>query len=116
MRRFSLTVDQLAPEVFCIGLDGELDFERTLTIDSELRAVERRRPHTIVLDLRELNFVDSSGLGRILSAQRRAARGGWRLVVVRGSEPVQRILGLSALDQTLELVDDPQDALAIAHK
>ena len=113
MRRFSLTVEQMAPRVFRVGLDGELDVARTLTIDSELRAVERRRPHTIVLDLRALRFVDSSGLGRILSAQRRADRGGWRLVVVRGSAPVQRILALGALDQMLELIDDPQEALAL---
>jgi anti-sigma B factor antagonist len=111
MRGFSMTVEQQAPDVFRVGLGGELDVSKAYTMDEELRSIERLEPLAIVLDLRELRFLDSSGLARILAAQRRASKGGWRLCVVRGCATVQRILALAALDRSLDLIDDPGDVL-----
>ncbi len=112
MRGFNLTVDQLAPNVMRVALRGELDLSRTLLLDSELQAVEAMRPQALVIDLRELDFVDSSGIARLIGARRRALRGGWQLLVVRGGEAVQRVMSLSAIDRALSLVDDPSEALA----
>ena len=112
MRGFGLTVDQLAPNVMCVALRGELDLSRTLLLDSELQAVEAMRPRTLVIDLRELDFVDSSGIARLIGARRRALRGGWQLLVVRGGEAVQRVMSLSAIDRAFSLIDDPSEALA----
>jgi anti-sigma B factor antagonist len=113
MRGFSMTVEQQTPDIFCVGLGGELDVSKAYTMDEELRAIERRAPSVIVLDLRELRFLDSSGLARILAAQRRAAKGKWRFAVVRGCTTVQRILALAALDRSLDLIDDPADVLPL---
>ncbi len=112
MRGFSLTVDRLAPNVMRVALRGELDLSRTLLLDSELQAVEAMRPGTLVIDLRELDFVDSSGIARLIGAGRRARRGGWRLLIVRGGEAVQRVMSLSAIDRALAFIDDPSEALA----
>jgi anti-sigma B factor antagonist len=114
MRGFSLKVEQQAPDIFRVGLGGELDLSKAYTVDEELRAVERRKPSIIMLDLRDLKFMDSSGLARIVAAQRRALRGGWRLCVVRGCPTVQRILALGALDRALDLIDDPSEVYASA--
>ena len=112
MRGFSLTVDQLAPSVMRVALRGELDLSRTLLLDSELQAVEAMRPDTLVIDLSQLDFVDSSGIARLISARRRALRGGWKLLVVRGGAAVQRVMSLSAIDRALAFIDDPSEALA----
>jgi anti-anti-sigma factor len=73
-------------------------------------------PHTegaVVLDLRGVTFMDSSGLGLIVEQQQRARRHGFRfaLSVVHSSD-VHRILELSGLTKTLELTDDPDAFLA----
>jgi anti-anti-sigma factor len=112
VRGFSLTVDRLAPSVVCVALRGELDVSRALLLDQQLRDVESTRPEALVIDLRGLHFVDSSGVGRLVSAHRRALRSGRRVIVVRGNAVVQRILEMSALDRAFELVDDPRDAVA----
>jgi anti-sigma B factor antagonist len=112
MRGFSLTVDQLAPNVLRVALRGELDLSRTLLLDSELQALEARRPDALVIDLRGLDFVDSTGIARLLGARRRAARGGWQLLIVRGSAVIQRIMCMAAIDRALRFVDDPCEALA----
>ena len=114
MRGFSLTVGQLAPDVVCVGLSGELDISRALLLEQELRAVEGTGPSCIVIDLSELDFVDSSGLARLIAARRRADRADWRLVLVKGSEAVQRLLSLSALDKAFEFVTRPEEALSPA--
>jgi anti-anti-sigma factor len=113
VRGFSMTVEQQTPDIFRVGLGGELDVHKAYTMDEELRSIERREPSVIVLDLRELRFLDSSGLARILAAQRRAAKGQWRFAVVRGCATVQRILALAALDRSLDLIDDPADVLPV---
>src|SRR3954447_3479361 len=116
MRGFSLTVDQVAPDVVRVALRGELDLSRTLLLDRELQEVEARKPLALVIDLRGLDFVDSSGIARLLGAKRRAMRGGWQLLIVRGGEAIQRIMTMAAMDRSLQFIDDPRDAIAaIAH-
>lgn len=114
MRGFNLTVDRLAPSVVCVALRGELDVSRALLLDQELRELEAAQPSALVVDLRELRFMDSSILGRLASCHRRAKREGRRMMVVRGDHTIQRILEMSALDRAFELVDHPHEALASA--
>jgi anti-sigma B factor antagonist len=111
MRGFSLTVGQLAPKVVRVGLSGELDMSRALLLEQELRAIETGEPEGIVVDLSDLDFVDSSGLARLMAARRRAERGGCRFVLVQGSHAVRRLLTLSALDRHFEFVEEPEDLL-----
>jgi anti-sigma B factor antagonist len=67
----------------------------------------------VVLDLREVSFMDSSGLGLIVAQQRRARENGFRfaVAVTEGSD-VRRILEISGIAKVLELVDDPDAFLA----
>jgi anti-anti-sigma factor len=76
-----------------------------------MRRLESQCPGSIVLDLRQLNFCDTAGIGRVLALQRRAQRDGRRLVVVRGCRAVQRLFALSALDMRLEMVSEPRAAM-----
>ena len=112
MDALGITIDRLGQEAVTVALSGELDCSRAYTFDEEMRRLETQQPGTIVLDLRELDFVDSAGLGRVLALQRRARRDGRRLVVVRGCRAVERLFALAALDSQLEIVSDPQAVLA----
>ena len=59
-----------------------------------------------MLDLRELAFMDSTGLRVIVAADSRAREQARRLVIVRGTDTVQRIIEMTRLDERLEIVDD----------
>src|SRR6476469_6636859 len=61
MRGFGLTIEPLAGGAVRVALRGELDLEHAYTFDEELRRVEGERPSCLVLDLRGLSFLDSSG-------------------------------------------------------
>jgi anti-anti-sigma factor len=90
-----------------IALRGELDLAHAYTFDEELRRVEAGGPACVVLDLRELRFLDSCGLARLLAARRRARKLGHRLLLVRGPAAVQRLFALSAVDEAFEIVNEP---------
>jgi anti-anti-sigma factor len=61
----------------------------------------------LVLDLRKVEFIDSTGLRAVISADERARSGGRRLVIIRGTTAVERVFSVTQLDQRLEIVDDP---------
>ena len=107
MRGFGLTVEPLAGDAVRVALSGELDLEHAYTFDEELRRVEAMQPDCICLDLRELTFLDSSGLGRLVAARRRSLKAKRRLVLVRGPAAVQRVLQLTAVEESFEMISEP---------
>jgi len=69
----------------------------------------------VVLDLRSLDFIDSSGLRVVVGAHRTAEDRGGRFTCVRGrpGTTVHRIVEIAGIDGVIEMVDDP-DQLADA--
>jgi anti-sigma B factor antagonist len=93
-----------------VALKGELDLSTVGRVQDELERVESARPPVLVLDLSRLSFLDSTGLRCLLGAAERAREHGRRLVIVRGSNAVQRVFSITGLDERLEIVDDPSAA------
>ena len=94
-----------------IALRGELDMASSQLLARKLEAVERDHPQEIVLDLAELSFMDVSGLRALLDAARRARRAGSSLVIVNPHPHIVRLLELTAIDQTLEVLGRPLTAV-----
>ena len=89
-----------------VALAGELDISEVPDVDKKLKAVEERRPPVLVLDLRELNFLDSSGLRVVLEADLRSRRESRRFALIPGPEPVHRVFLIALLDKRLEFIED----------
>jgi anti-sigma B factor antagonist len=98
--------DQGAPRLV---VSGELDLASAEELDGHLKQLEASEPDVLVLDLRELDFMDSTGLRTVIAADARAKDRGGRLVVVRAPEEVDRVFRLTRMDQHLELVDRPPE-------
>jgi anti-sigma B factor antagonist len=88
-------------------LSGELDLASAEQLDAQLKQLESSEPALLVLDLRALEFMDSTGLRTVIAADARARERGGRLVVVRAPEEVDRVFRLTRMDQHLEVVDEP---------
>lgn len=88
-------------------LSGELDMSTAPAVEQRLKAAEGTGAATVVLDLRDLSFLDSSGLRLITEADKRARSAGRRLALVRGPEVVNRVFEITGLDDRLDVVDDP---------
>ncbi len=101
----SLEIDETEPRpgAVRVTLAGELDLASAYAFDRRLLEIESRQPAIVVIDLRGVTMLDSAGLGRLVSAHRRARRGGWRLVLVRGGRVVSRVLQTTRLDEHLDV-------------
>ena len=74
MSGFGLTIEEYEPGAVKFSLRGELDLAHAYTFDEELKRVEAQDPPCVVVDLRDLTFLDSCGLARLLAARKRARR------------------------------------------
>ena len=90
-----------------IALVGELDIASTPSLEEGLTEVEGDTPATVILDLRRVDFIDSTGLRAVIAADERARSAGRRFVVVRGPAAVERVFSVTQLDQRLDIVEDP---------
>jgi anti-anti-sigma factor len=91
-----------------MALVGELDIASAPRFEEGLAAIEADTPGTLVLDLRRVDFIDSTGLRAVIAADERARTAGRRFVVVRGTAAVERVFNVTQLDQRLDIVDDPE--------
>ena len=79
-------------------------------VEDVLKDLEQESPQLIVLDLRELTFMDSTGLRVMVSADARARDQARRLAIVQGPEPVHRVFRITGLDDHLDIVETPEAA------
>ena len=85
---------------------GEIDLA---TVGLVRAAVDRELENgeDVVLDLREVGFMDTSGLRYVLELVERASRESFGVRIVRGPRAVQRVFEVSGLEPRLPFVDDP---------
>lgn len=85
---------------------GEIDLA-TVDLVRDAVAGEHQPGEALVLDLREVGFMDTSGLRYVLELNDRAKQEGFGLLLVRGPRAVQRVFEVSGLEPRLPFVDDP---------
>ena len=68
-----------------VTLTGELDISNVERFEQELMELEQPRPPLVVLDLRAVRFIDSTGLSLLLNADARARRQSRHVTIVSGN-------------------------------
>lgn len=100
-----------------VRMEGELDLHTAASfkafVRAELAASERVRH--LILDLRAVPFIDSSGIGAILGRCReiREKRAG-RVIALAPRRPVRRVLELAGILRLVGVADTQREALAMA--
>ena len=94
-----------------ISVSGELDLASSPALEEELERVARSDAQLVVVDLRSLEFMDSTGLSVLVRAHQRAEENGRRLGLINGSQQVQRLLTLTGVADRLTLTDVPEELL-----
>jgi anti-anti-sigma factor len=94
-----------------VAVSGELDLASGPELEQVLERFTGTPTELLVIDLREVDFMDSTGLSIIVKAHQRFADDGRQLGLVRGSSQVQRLLDLTGVAERLPLVDTPEELL-----
>ncbi len=104
---------QTTGRALTLALSGELDIVSSPILRQALDHANESDAELIVVDLRKLEFMDSTGLHLLVTAQERARDAGRRFALVRGGEHIQRLFSLSGIGDLLLVVDDPEGLLEV---
>ena len=94
-----------------IAVSGELDLASSAALEEELTRVAESGATQVIIDLRELEFMDSTGLSTLVRAHQRADEDGHEFGLVRGPQQVQRLLSLTGVEERMTFADTPEELL-----
>ncbi len=94
-----------------LGLHGELDLLGAPLLQEAIDKAEGEREASpiMVLDLQDLQFVDSAGLRVILAAHERSRQNGQELALTPGTEQVQRLFTIAGVNDHLRIIGTPDE-------
>jgi anti-sigma B factor antagonist len=97
-----------------IRLTGEFDLATSDRLrDALLGQLDHGHPRNLVLDMSEVTFLDSTGLGVFMAAQQLAKRNEVQFVLAGSSERVRRLLEITQLDGVLAMQPTVEEALTL---
>ena len=93
--------------VLRVALAGDLDVTTAASVEERLIELEEGDPpERVVLDLRAVRFIDSTGLSLLINAHSRGLKVGRRVTVVSGTGASRRILETTGLQRRLDVVEE----------
>ncbi len=111
----SLHIDmETKKDVLLLRLSGELDHHSADVLRAEAtKAIETHDIRHIILNLEQLDFMDSSGLGVILGRYKQIKQQHGEMVVCAISPPIQRLFDMSGLFKIIRLEPTEEFALRV---
>jgi anti-sigma B factor antagonist len=88
---------------------GDLDLDTVHRVEAALGRLREEGSGNLVLDLRGLTFMDSTGLRLVIRWHTAAQDEGFGFAIVPGPEVVQRVLRLTGMDAHLPVADPPPE-------
>lgn len=104
----AISLDQ-TDDRWILTLEGELDYSECATFRMTIDRILKHAPPATVVDLSALEYLDSSGLGLLLSLSKEYAALGGRLILVT-NESVDNILDLTRLSGIFSCASSVEDA------
>ena len=89
---------------------GDLDLDTVHRVEAALGGLREEGAADVVLDLRGLTFMDSTGLRLVIRWHTAAQDEGFRFAIVPGPEVVQRVFRLTGMDAHLPVAEPPPGA------
>ncbi|MCV3214435.1 STAS domain-containing protein [Plectonema radiosum NIES-515] len=101
-------------QVILFKPQGSIDLKGGKALSEQMATVNPQRDQLWVIDLTEVNFMDSSGLVPLVKGLKVARQNGCRLVICNCSASVRLILELTQLDSVFDIFDTYEDIFTIA--
>ncbi|HEU5156561.1 MAG TPA: STAS domain-containing protein [Streptosporangiaceae bacterium] len=111
MQHLQLTTQEIDGHAV-VRLKGELDIATVDYLRDDLRKARHSYGEHVVLDLTELDFMDSQGLSVIVACQKAATAAGGSLALVAPRPIVRRTLEITGLSARLQVFDTVEEAIA----
>jgi anti-sigma B factor antagonist len=99
------------PEATTVVLTGEIDLNHSPTLHSALVEVTNERPKKLLLDLREVPYMDSSGVGTFVEVFRRVNAYKGKMIIFGLNDRVRSIFEITKLDRFFKICTSEEEAL-----
>jgi len=107
----TLQVQRQDPEATVLAVSGAVGMMETEPFKQHLEQLLAEHPSVLVLELSQLQFISSMGLGAIIAAHLNARRAGCILRLVHPSKQVREVLQITNLTKILPLYESVEQAL-----
>jgi anti-sigma B factor antagonist len=91
-------------------LRGSLDLATAPTVRAALSDATEKGSNNLIVDLTQLEFLDSTGLGVLIGAHRRAAEHGGTFKLIVSNGPISRLLNITGLIAVFAVYHSVEDA------
>ncbi|MBR2564023.1 MAG: anti-sigma F factor antagonist [Paenibacillus sp.] len=99
--------------ILIVRLSGELDHHTADMVRMQMdEAIQRRQCEHLVLSLKDLQFMDSSGLGVILGRYKLIKNKGGKMVICDVNPSIYRLLEMSGLFKIMPIYENEGTALS----
>jgi anti-anti-sigma factor len=112
---FEATAAQLDDGVRVVAVRGELDLSTASDLERPLEDAISSGDASVLIDLSECEFIDSTGIALIVRAWQRldhGANGNGRVVICSANEQVRRVLEITGLELSIPIHSTRDEALA----
>ena len=90
-------------ERIVVHVAGEVDLANAPELDQQLASVMSETPSQLIVDLTDVTFMDSTGLGVLVRALKRSRELEIRLDLIVTNERVLKVIGITGLDTVLPI-------------
>ena len=109
---FRTAVASLSGELALISVSGELDLYTAQRLQARIDEAGAVGADTVVVDLSEVSFIDSTALAVLVQETRRLEGRGRSLVLVTNDPRTKRVVEVTGLNRVLRTYATLQDALS----
>lgn len=102
-----------AQGVQLIQLEGDLDFHSSPELRAELAKLIDGQASKVLVDLKKVNYIDSSGLATFVELFQKMKRYGGKLILFNLTQGVRSVFEIAKLDTIFRLANSEKDALAL---
>ena len=116
MRKYNYPKDTVknirqSDQAIVLELTGNIDMERSIDLREILLEILNDKPPILTLNMADVKFMDSSGLGTMIEALKRARRHDVEFKLVGLSKNVRSIFEIAKLVSFFQICDNEDEAL-----
>lgn len=107
--KLDIRVKQTQPGVLTVSPAGPINAETHVTLSAELERLLKEPVKTLVLDMAEVDFISSVGVGLIVKTKTTLSRGGGDLAMINMQDQVKKVFEVIRLLPTLNVFESVKE-------
>lgn len=91
-----------------LKLSGKFDLEQTDAFMNQFKLHTEDKPAVVCMDMNDVQFIDSSGLGALIKALNMTKNDGGEMILYGLNQVIQNVFKLAKLDNFFKLMDEAE--------